>query len=282
MARSKLLARPAGNTGHGIPTGYSASCSLQSLPLPALQAPDRPSLVQLREAFNTAWTCRFRPPHHSRVRVLPHIKKLDDCFGDFMVRVSCVCGASRHIEPEALARLVGWRTTLEALAPRLRCSQCGRTGGYRVDNMPNRQDAHGFRTYVCVLKWKPTSETTDRVSIRRAGSRDPLLPATENAVYRKALVDPQIRSRVLQAARLHKPFRVPSQPVARDGAGRAPFSCTRRSGSVQPRRESGPYPRRPKRNAAPRYRFPLPQPPVPNIRYSAGWLATNLQWRATN
>jgi hypothetical protein len=24
------------------------------------------------------------------------------------VRVSCPCGASRHIEPEALARLVGW------------------------------------------------------------------------------------------------------------------------------------------------------------------------------
>jgi hypothetical protein len=60
------------------------------------------------------------------VRVLTHIKKLDDCFGQFLVRVSCVCGASRHIEPEALARLVGWSTTLEALAPRLRCSHCGK------------------------------------------------------------------------------------------------------------------------------------------------------------
>jgi hypothetical protein len=37
-----------------------------------------------------------------------------------------VCGASRHVEPEALARLVGWSTTLEALAPRLRCSHCGK------------------------------------------------------------------------------------------------------------------------------------------------------------
>jgi hypothetical protein len=46
--------------------------------------------------------------HHSRIRVLAHIKKLDDCFGQFLVRVTCVCGASRHIEPEALARLVGW------------------------------------------------------------------------------------------------------------------------------------------------------------------------------
>jgi hypothetical protein len=60
------------------------------------------------------------------VRVLTHIKKLDDCFGQFLVRVSCPCGASREIEPEALARLVGWSMTLEALASRLRCSQCGK------------------------------------------------------------------------------------------------------------------------------------------------------------
>jgi hypothetical protein len=39
--------------------------------------------------------------------VLPHIKRLDECFGDFLVRVSCPCGASRHIEPEALARIAG-------------------------------------------------------------------------------------------------------------------------------------------------------------------------------
>ena len=58
--------------------------------------------------------------------VLTHIKKLDDCFEQFLVRVSCPCGASRHIEPEALARLVGWSMTLKALAPRLRCSQCGK------------------------------------------------------------------------------------------------------------------------------------------------------------
>lgn len=60
------------------------------------------------------------------MRVLTHIKKLDDCFGQFLVRVGCVCGASRHIEPEALARLVGGSTTLKGLAPRLRCSQCGK------------------------------------------------------------------------------------------------------------------------------------------------------------
>ena len=58
--------------------------------------------------------------------VLAHIKRLDDCFGQFLVRVSCACGASRHIEPVALARLVGWPTTLKALAQRMRCSQCGK------------------------------------------------------------------------------------------------------------------------------------------------------------
>ena len=47
-------------------------------------------------------------------------------FGQCPVRVSCVCGASRHIEPEALARLVGWTVTLKDLAPWLRCSMCGK------------------------------------------------------------------------------------------------------------------------------------------------------------
>jgi hypothetical protein len=60
------------------------------------------------------------------VRVLTHVKKLDDCFGQFLVRVVCDCGAVREIEPEALARLVNWSVTLKALAPRLRCSHCGK------------------------------------------------------------------------------------------------------------------------------------------------------------
>jgi hypothetical protein len=64
--------------------------------------------------------------HHPLVRVLPHIKKLDDALGDFIVRVTCPCGASRHIEPEALARIVGRSVTLAKLAARMRCSQCGR------------------------------------------------------------------------------------------------------------------------------------------------------------
>jgi len=42
------------------------------------------------------------------------------------VRVICDCGACREIEPEALARLVGWSTTLKKLALRMRCSRCGK------------------------------------------------------------------------------------------------------------------------------------------------------------
>jgi hypothetical protein len=64
--------------------------------------------------------------HHARVRVLPHIKRLDECFGDFLVRVTCPCGTSRHIEPEALARIAGKYVTLATLSMRMRCSQCGK------------------------------------------------------------------------------------------------------------------------------------------------------------
>src|SRR5215470_12801096 len=61
----------------------------------------------------------------STVRVLPHIKKLDDCFGDFLVRVTGPCGASQHSEPVALARIAGRSVTFAALATWMRCSQCG-------------------------------------------------------------------------------------------------------------------------------------------------------------
>jgi hypothetical protein len=65
-------------------------------------------------------------PHHAPVRVLPHIKKLDDALGDFLLRVTCPCGTSRHTEPEALARIAGRSVTLAKLATRMRCSQCGK------------------------------------------------------------------------------------------------------------------------------------------------------------
>lgn len=66
------------------------------------------SCAALLHAGCTRWQ------QHSTVRVLTHIKRLDDVFGDFLVRVVCECDAVREIEPEALARLVGWKVTLKA------------------------------------------------------------------------------------------------------------------------------------------------------------------------
>jgi hypothetical protein len=43
------------------------------------------------------------------------------------VRVTCPCGTSRHIEPEALARIAGRSVTLATLGTRMRCSQCGKS-----------------------------------------------------------------------------------------------------------------------------------------------------------
>ena len=51
------------------------------------------------------------------VRVLTHIKRLDDQFGNFFVRVVCDCSASREVEPEALARQVGWKMSIRAMQP---------------------------------------------------------------------------------------------------------------------------------------------------------------------
>ena len=57
--------------------------------------------------------------------VLPHIKKLDDALGHFLVQITCKCGARRIAEPEVLARLCGASATLEAVGKRMRCSKCG-------------------------------------------------------------------------------------------------------------------------------------------------------------
>jgi hypothetical protein len=60
--------------------------------------------------------------------VLPHIKKLDDAFGHFLVQITCKCGARRIAEPEALTRLCGPSATLETVSRRMRCSKCGTRG----------------------------------------------------------------------------------------------------------------------------------------------------------
>jgi hypothetical protein len=66
--------------------------------------------------------------HHSPVRVLPHIKKLDDALGHFLVQITCKCGAQRIAESQALARLCGPSATLETVSRRMRCSKCGVKG----------------------------------------------------------------------------------------------------------------------------------------------------------
>src|SRR5215469_13093147 len=60
---------------------------------------------------------------HAPVRVLTHIRKLDDALGHFRGRITCQCGAARECEPEALA--CGSSATLEAVGKRTWCSKCG-------------------------------------------------------------------------------------------------------------------------------------------------------------
>jgi hypothetical protein len=86
----------------------------------------RPDRRTVAYRFHYCMDALASHPQHSRVRVLPHVKKLDDCFGQFLVRVICDCGTCREIEPEALARLVGWSASLKELAQRMRCSKCGK------------------------------------------------------------------------------------------------------------------------------------------------------------
>ena len=60
------------------------------------------------------------------MRVFTHIKRLDDVFGDFQVRVIFARDAVCEIPPQSLARLVGWKVTLKELAVRMHCSECGK------------------------------------------------------------------------------------------------------------------------------------------------------------
>jgi hypothetical protein len=71
--------------------------------------------IQPRRLLSTAWTGSPVVSTIAPVRVLDHIKRLDDCFGDFLVRVICPCGAVRA-----------------ELAPRMRCSMCGRKAAEMV------------------------------------------------------------------------------------------------------------------------------------------------------
>ncbi len=89
-----------------------------------MRRPSEP--IQCCHAPGNAWTALEAGSTIGDVRVLTHIKQLDDCFGQFLVRVICDSGAWREIEPEALALLVGWKVTLKEFALRMRCSRCGK------------------------------------------------------------------------------------------------------------------------------------------------------------
>ena len=82
--------------------------------------------------------------HHAPVRVLPHIKKLDDALGHFQVQITCKCGARRIAEPEALTRLCGSSATLEAVGKRMRCPKCGTKGAEVVAISIPRVRGRGF------------------------------------------------------------------------------------------------------------------------------------------
>lgn len=57
------------------------------------------------------------------------IKKLNDAFADFSLRIRCKkCQHERITEPHALARIAGWTVELKVLELRMRCSRCSARG----------------------------------------------------------------------------------------------------------------------------------------------------------
>jgi hypothetical protein len=53
------------------------------------------------------------------------ISKLSDRFGDYVLVITCRrCKHARRTHPHALAKILGWETTLSDVAARLRCSGC--------------------------------------------------------------------------------------------------------------------------------------------------------------
>lgn len=103
-------------------------------------------LIQCHHGRRTGFTTHRQRSHHHGVRVLTHIKKLDDAFGMFRLRITCGCGASRECAPAALARIAGPAATFAALAPRMRCSKCGTKGAAEVVAVAiPRPRGRGFR-----------------------------------------------------------------------------------------------------------------------------------------
>jgi len=64
--------------------------------------------------------------YRSHMRVLNHIRKLDDCFGQFRIQVTCrACHKTREFTNEEMVRLARSKTASFAeLADRLVCTVC--------------------------------------------------------------------------------------------------------------------------------------------------------------
>jgi hypothetical protein len=60
------------------------------------------------------------------MRVLTHIKKLDDCFGQFLVRVICDCGASVRSSPKPWRAWSAGQCLSRSSRCGTRCSRCGK------------------------------------------------------------------------------------------------------------------------------------------------------------
>src|SRR5215472_6259029 len=119
------------------------------------------------------------------MRVLPHIKKLDDCFGKFLVRVICDCGACREIEPEALARLVGWSKTLRALRRTTSMRWSTKAKGPGCYSRPCPCHAcHANRIHSMVVGRKDTERLGPRRSALRPLGDLPLIPDASAMSFR--------------------------------------------------------------------------------------------------
>jgi len=73
------------------------------------------------------------------------IKKLSDRFADYTLRIYCrKCKHERTTDPHALAKLVGWETSLTSIALRMRCSKCNARGECELSAF-NTPKPRGYR-----------------------------------------------------------------------------------------------------------------------------------------
>ncbi|MGA2776831.1 MAG: hypothetical protein ABSF94_04685 [Steroidobacteraceae bacterium] len=55
------------------------------------------------------------------------VERLSDEFGQYQLVLTCrACQHERKADPHMLSRLCGWDARIADIAPRLRCSKCGK------------------------------------------------------------------------------------------------------------------------------------------------------------